>query len=197
MPNLFEKYKADSKVVLPQTVNSKPTVTPPPLEEQKKATDEGARDGIKEEAKQEILMKERFDSMVKTAARELYRISTVFPFDMFPDEVIIDVDKVSIITGVFFFSKRIHSVFIQDITDVFVDSSFLFATLEIVDSGFVENSIKIKPLGRNEAIRARKIIQGLIVAKKQQIDLTKLLDLPDLVNKLETLGETKTEVEQR
>lgn len=193
MPNLFEKYKSGGRVSLPP--NKSGFIQPPTPEEQKKSREEGVRDGIKEQMKQKVIMKEKFESMVKTSDRELFRLSTIFPFDLFPDEVVIDVDKVSVITGVFFFSKRIHSVFIQDITDVFVDSTLIFATLEIVDSGFVENSIKIKPISRTEAMRARKIIQGLIVAKKQEIDLSKILDLPDLVNKLEKLGETKTDKE--
>jgi hypothetical protein len=151
----------------------------------------GQTEAIKETVKESEKNISKFENIIEGSSRELYRTKAVFPFDLFPDEVIIDMNKVNIIKKIFFFTQRVHGVFIQDITDIFVSTAPFFATLEIIDSGFIENSIKIPFLKIDDALKARRIIQGLIVAKKQAIDLSGLKDDKDLTTKLEALGESK------
>lgn len=161
--------------------------------ESPKEEQEAKKEAVKETIKETDKSQEKFEKMVSEAGKELYRCEAVFPFDIFPDQIIIDLNKVNIIKKMFFYTGRVHSVFIQDITDVFVSTSIFFATLEIIDSGFKENSIKIPFLKKDHASKARRIIQGLIVAKKQQIDLSAVGDVPNLTEKLEKLGESKRE----
>ena len=52
--------------------------------------------------------------------------------------------------------------------------------------------IRIPYLRSNDAIRARNIIQGLIIAKKEGIDVSKLTH-KELVEKIEDLGNVKGE----
>lgn len=133
---------------------------------------------------------ERLDRLVEKSQKILLKITTVFPFTLFPDDVIIDPQKVNIIKREFFFSERIHSVFIRDISDVFIDTSIIFAGLRIIDRGFTENSIDINFLWRDEAIKARRIIQGLVVAHRQGIEMDKI-ETVNLIKKLEELGKTE------
>jgi 2-keto-4-pentenoate hydratase len=162
----------------------------PPANNENEEVIQGHKDAVKESTKESQKTIDKFDNLVQLSQAKLFETSTIFPFDLFPTKVIIDLNKVSIVNKLFWGSQTIHSVFIADVTDVLVHTSFFFATLEIVDAGFIENSIKIERLNISDARRARRIIQGLVIAKKQDIDLSKL-DIPDLVSKLETLGESK------
>lgn len=130
---------------------------------------------------------QKLDDMVKMCEKPLLKVKTVFPFVLFTDEVIVDINKVSVIYRNFFFSKQIHSVLIKDVSDVVVETSLLFATLKIVDVGYTDNSIDINYLKRSDGTKARKVIQGLVMAQKHNVDLTKV-DHGDLLGKLESLG---------
>jgi hypothetical protein len=117
----------------------------------------------------------------------LLNISAVFPFDFFPDQVTIDENKVNIVERMFFWSEYIHSVMIKDIMNVVVQSGLFFATLQLIPIGHGDIPIEVRYLKRHDAIRARRIIQGLIAAKKANIDLT-ALPKKVLTEKIEELG---------
>ncbi len=130
---------------------------------------------------------QKLDKMVEQSRSNLLYIKTAIPFNPFPHKVIVDIHKVTIIYKYFFFSEQVHSVYIKDISDVLIETSWIFSTLKIVDVGFTDNSIDINYLTRGDAVMARKIIQGLIVAHKNGLDLSKY-ESPDLSKKLEELG---------
>lgn len=131
----------------------------------------------------------KFDSLVRGCKRMLYKLSAIFPFDLFPDEIIIDECKVSIVFREFFFSEDIHSINIEMIRDVDVETGPFFAKLQIVPDGYPGHPLIVRYLRKKEAYKARSVIQGLMVAKRNNIDLEKI-DEPDLVDKLELLGKT-------
>lgn len=131
----------------------------------------------------------RFDSLVRGCGRMLFRVSAVFPFDLFPDELIIDECKVSIIFREFFFSQDVHCINIEQIRDVDVETGPFFAKLQIVPDGYPSHPLIVRYLIKKRAYQARSIIQGLMVAKRNNIDLGKI-DEPDLASKLELLGKT-------
>jgi hypothetical protein len=150
----------------------------------------GHKEAIKDTVKTSDASKEKFEALVEKSETPLYSISTIFPFQLFPKHIVVDLNKVSIVNNIFFFSKRRHSIFIEDVTDVYTDTNLFFAALSIVDRGFVENEIKIYYLRKDEAIKMRRIVQGLLVAHRQKVDLSKLEGTPQLVEKLESLGES-------
>ena len=113
----------------------------------------------------------------------------MFPFDFFPDEITIDEYKVNVVSHEFFFSEDIHSITIEMIKDIEVAAGPFFATLKIVPDGYPGNPLVIRFLKKGEAIRAQRIIQGLMVARKQGIDPAKL-DNPDFIESIEALGKT-------
>ncbi len=133
----------------------------------------------------------KFDSLVRGCKRMLYKLSAIFPFDLFPDEIIIDECKVSVVFREFFFSDDIHSINIEQIRDVDVETGPFFAKLQIVPDGYPSKPLIVRYLSKKQAYRARSIIQGLMVAKRNNIDLGKI-DEPDLAGKLESLGRTHT-----
>lgn len=131
----------------------------------------------------------KFEQLANNANRVLLKIRSVFPFDLFPDEITIDPVKVNIVTREFFLSSTIHSIYIKNILDVIVDCSPFFATLKIMYEGFGPNTVNVKFLKKDEAQKARRIIQGLAVAAKEGVDLTKL-KTEDIISKAENIGST-------
>ncbi len=147
--------------------------------------DEATKEMTKEEQKHE----EKFDDLLTKSDKILFKTKSLFPLDLFPDEIVVSVHKVDIIYNEFL-TRRIQPVYIQNIWDVFVNNGIFFSTLHLIDAGFANNTIVINNLTNKDAIDAMKIIQGLVVAVKQNIDLTKI-DSTDLVGKVRTLGTTK------
>jgi hypothetical protein len=140
--------------------------------------------------KKEIDADEELNTLVEKGTKCLYKVTAVFPFDLFPNQITVDVNQINIVIKEFFWSERRHSIHIKDIMDVFIDTSLLFSTIKIVDRGYADNGIEIKYLKTSEAIKLRRIIQGLIIAHRQQIDLANV-DSENLVEKIEELGKVK------
>ncbi len=120
----------------------------------------------------------------------LFRTKSIIWFDPFQDEITIDLHKINIIFRDFMFAQRVHAVMIPNITDVFVDATPIAATLRIVDKGFSDNTVDVKNLKKEDALIARRIIMGLIVAREQHVDLTKL-NAQEVLEKLEELGKAR------
>jgi hypothetical protein len=115
-----------------------------------------------------------------------------FPIDLFPDTLNIEESRLTIITREFPFSSQVHSVDIKDISNVFIDFSPFFAHLTIISHTFLQNEIKISNLKRDEAIHARRIIEGLRTFHEKNID-TQGYSTSELIEKLENLSSTKIE----
>lgn len=164
-----------------------------------KAQDEGHQEFLKESAKEEEKTAQQLENLVETADFVLFQTDSANPIDPFPNSIIIDTAKVSIIYRHFFATERVHSVMIQDVSDVFIDTSPFFAKLSIVDKGFTENEVSIDWLGKENAIKARRVIQGLVVASQKGIDFGKLrqeLSAEEIVEKIEKLGKARIASEQ-
>ncbi len=121
--------------------------------------------------------------------RTLLRISTVFPFDLFADELIIDESKVSIIIRNFFAVEQIYSIPFSEIVDVIIEAAPLFATLKLRDRGW-DKSVSIKYLKKDDALKARRIIEGILILQSQKIDLLQF-DPPSLSEYLENIGRAR------
>lgn len=119
----------------------------------------------------------------------LLKIKAVFPFDFFPNELIIDFHKVSVCYNEFFFSSSIQSISYKDIADVTIDTNPFFATLKIINRISVKSSVVIEYLKKNEAIHARKLILGLLVLDREKVDVSSLDDF-QIIPEIEQLGET-------
>ena len=132
---------------------------------------------------------QKFTTVLNASEKILFKTSSVFPFDLFPDEITIDECKINIVFHEFFLSEDIHSITIDMIKDVKVEHGPFFASLKIVPDGYPGQPLEVRYLKRGDAVKARRIVQGLIVAKKQGLDLTKL-DVYDFINKIESLGAT-------
>jgi hypothetical protein len=115
---------------------------------------------------------QKMEDIANKSDTVLLKVSTVWPFTIFKNDIIIDPYKVNIVYREFFWSEHIHSIMVRDILDVIVETSVFFATLKIVDQGYTANTVDIEYLKRDEALKVRKIIQGLIIAHRQALDLS-------------------------
>ncbi|MDO8599900.1 MAG: hypothetical protein Q7R44_00610, partial [bacterium] len=86
--------------------------------------------------------KRRLDAIVRES-REIYRIYSVFPFDLFPDILAIDENKITFIIKDFWKVERVHSIYVRDISDCIVQTSIIFSSLNVIDLGFRENWVSV------------------------------------------------------
>lgn len=132
--------------------------------------------------------------LLKESQAVLFHFHTVFPFDLFPDEITIDENKVNIVKKSFFWTYNVHSILISDITDVSVNTGPLFSSLSIIDSSNYRFPIEvtISQLTKQNAFTARKLIQGLVSTKRQNISLS-TLPINKVKEEICLVGETRVE----
>ncbi len=114
------------------------------------------------------------ERMLKSSDQVLYRCSSVFPFTLFPDTVIIDRNKVDIVHRRFFFSKSVFTTLIQDIRTVKVSSGPFFATLRIEIMTYEQNPPPVRFLPKEAAFEVRRVAMGLTAARRRGVKLDKM-----------------------
>lgn len=129
------------------------------------------------------------DTLLEQNAEILLKVRSVFPFKLFPTTVTIDRTKVVIMDRVFFFSKISRTLPIKDIGTVVVETGFPFASLRMTSKLPNHDSLTVTHLWENQADKARRIIDGLILADRESVDI---LQVPqeELESKLEEVAST-------
>lgn len=140
------------------------------------------------EAKKEI---KKLDKLVTEANRVIYEVESVFPFQFFPDRLVIDENKITFIRKHLFF-KRIYPIPYDSIATVRVNRTILFSSLEFEVTRFTDPPSRLTHLNPAKAARAKRYITGIMQAKKEGVDLTKL-DIEELKVKLEKIGSSANE----
>jgi len=129
--------------------------------------------------------KHKVEELVRKSNRKITSISSVVPWSLFPNTIEVEESRVTFIFRQFF-AFQSHSVDIRDITNVFIESGFLFAKLQVVSRTFIQNDIKIDFLKKKEALQVKKIIEGLRTFAYNDID-TSNYKIGDLITKLDEL----------
>lgn len=131
---------------------------------------------------------EQLEGLIEKYRTVLYKLSSVFPFDLFPDEITVTENRVNIINREFFGSEQIYNILIKDIADVNIETNPFFATIKMYDARRRERPpLKVSFLKKEDALEARTIIQGLISGTAQGIDFSKF-DPEELVKKIKELS---------
>ena len=127
--------------------------------------------------------------MVKESSEVLARARTVFPMTLFPDSVIVDRSKVTIIKRDFFWTARVISIQIEDILNVESGVGPFFGSLTVASRVMsTVDHFNINYFWRDEAIFLKHLIQGYVIAKHNRID-TSQLSKEEVVETLTGLGE--------
>ncbi len=117
---------------------------------------------------------EKIDQLIESQIQVLFQTVSVFPFEFFPTTLLIDKTKVTVKYKIFFTSYQLKSLLIQDISNIEVSTSWLFATLKIRSRLPSEKVMSIKYLWKRDALEAQKIIQGLMVGIEEHIDVSRI-----------------------
>lgn len=103
----------------------------------------------------------------------LYSVTTVFPFVLFPDKLIIRPNHVDVIVGLFFGSGTSTRIQIQDIRQVTLQYNPFFAKIEIIPQGPLEQTLLLNYLPKQQAMWAKRLISGLIECHQKNVDFSK------------------------
>ena len=133
--------------------------------------------------------KNKLDELIKKSNRSIISISSVFPWNFFPNTIDVEESRVTFIFRQLFASQS-HSIDIKDISNVFIESGFFFATLQIVTRTFIQNDIKIEFLKKKDAYQTKDIIEGLRTFTQNDINSSNY-EIGELVNKLKELNISK------
>lgn len=184
MPTIYDSKK--DEIRKEEELIEEPDYPPPPTQEKPKKS-QPSDDLNKGTPEQEL------EKTVKGSQRILFKAKTLFPFDLFPDELIIDENKIDIVSGIFFFSKDIFSIPIDNISGVDSSYDLFFGQLRIEAWGLNKNPSPIRFLSKHDAEKARSIINGLVMANKNDIDL-KSIPLSKTKIQLEEIGTARQSV---
>lgn len=157
---------------------------------------EGKEEAIRSHAKEQEENKERFKTITARQDIEILRAYSVFPFTIFTDTLVIDTTKVTIAKKQLFATQFVTTIPLKDLSDVNIQTILFLATLMIQympqsnTPGMNQPvNVRIENLSRTDAIRAKNILKGALVAKAEEIDIAKLTP-EEVVKALEKFGES-------
>ncbi|HUS26038.1 MAG TPA: hypothetical protein VMY99_01675 [Nevskiaceae bacterium] len=119
----------------------------------------------------------------------LMKTTTVFPFTLFPDTVMVDRQKLTVTHRTFFMVAEVMSIRIEDILNVTANVGPFFGSIKISTRFFsTEKPYEVHYFWRHDALRMKRIIQGYIVALQKNIDCSRL-PAKQLATMLDQLGQ--------
>lgn len=133
-------------------------------------------------------VEKRINQMADKSDQILFRTKTVFPFDFFPDTLTINGNKIDIINAVFFFSSSTTSIPLRDIANVEIETSPFFAKIKIVNIRYPMEPLVMHYLHKTDAIKAKNIIDGLLVSMSQGADVA-AIDPQKMQQQIEKVGQ--------
>ncbi len=143
----------------------------------------------KRQQKQEI--REKLGGIKRHGNTILLEIQTMFPFDFFPDLIVIDPMKLFINHRKFLATEEKIIINIKDLADVIVERTLFLATLYITYLPKTENvgirepiECKTEKLSYTDAMQAQKILKALMMMYREEIEISKMKPegLKDIIN---------------
>ena len=124
--------------------------------------------------------------VVEKAQNILIKATAVFPFDLFPDSITIDRQKLTVVHHSFFSVKQTVSVQHSDIKNIQADIGPFFGSLTVTSEHFINNIQTIKFLPKKDALSIQQLVQGFIIAYSEGVDMSEIDDekLVELLNRL-------------
>jgi hypothetical protein len=130
----------------------------------------------------------RLKKVVKKSHQVLASARTVFPMTLFPDSIIVDRTKISIIKRDFFWTSNVISFQIEDLLNVSCAVGPVFGSLSIASRVMsTVDHFNINYLWRGDALFIKSLIQGHIIAKNNKLE-TDHLSRQETIDTLLELG---------
>jgi hypothetical protein len=163
-----------------------------------KGKEEGIQELMKEETKEEEASKAKLQELSSRNHVILMKIKTLFPFDFFPDTLIIDMTKVNIISKQFFATEIITNINLKDIIEVSAETAIFMGNLVITYVPNVDGKIgmlepityRLNLLRRRQALKAQRILKGILVARREGIEISKCSP-EEIMHVVERFGDSK------
>lgn len=192
LEKLFHQRKDKEKRILREQAETKTDASHEifsDISEVEKTTKEkGTDEALKSHAGKAEKNRQAVEDMVSNSNRILVEVSSIFPWDLFPTSIIVEETRLTIIHRQLF-SSQAYSVDIKNISNIFINTSILFAQLVIVSDTFAKNQIAVDRLWKKDAIFIRRIIEGLRMFVSKDIDTTGY-GRKELIDKLRELSTT-------
>ncbi len=139
------------------------------------------------EKNEEKMAEQKLNQLVEENEHVLYQVSSVFPFQLFPDKIIIFPTKITVVHKTLFF-KNVFPMLIENIKTVIVSRGLIFAAMKFEITGYEENPEVVQYLWPPYAEKAKNIILGLLEAVRKNVKVEKIPPKKAL-DKLEQIGE--------
>lgn len=123
----------------------------------------------------------------------IFETQSVFPLQLFPDRLIIESDTITIVHRTLT-SKGVFPILLDNLNSVSVNRDLLFAALTFELTGYENNPGGITHLWPGDAAKAKRYIMGLLNAKKQGVDVSKI-PVEEIKENLEEIGKSTGEIE--
>lgn len=141
----------------------------------------------KEKLQTDNKLYQKLKSLRKSSEDKLIKVEAVFPFDPFPDGIIIDRAKVTVLKRNFFFIEQKTSISTEDLLNVEMNLGPFFGTVKLHSRFFVDGHLEVKYLWRKDARLVERILQAIIIARQHGIDVAKI-PREDLLEELHKIG---------
>lgn len=126
--------------------------------------------------------------IVQRSNQILAEATTVFPFTLFPDTITLDRRKLTMTRRNFFWSSKVLSIQVEEVLNISAGVGPFFGSLNIAIRGLTsEDHFNIDYLWRKDAIHLKHMIQGYIIALKDDIKIDHL-SRKELISTLAELG---------
>lgn len=134
---------------------------------------------------------EQFEDIEKVINRSnevLAKARTIFPLTIFPDTIILDRTKLTVIRRTFFFSEDVMSIRIEDILNITATVGPFFGSVTIATRVLSsDDHFTIKNFLREDAMHLKHMIQGYVIARHNNIACDHLTH-DELIHTLQELG---------
>ncbi|MDP2671038.1 MAG: hypothetical protein Q8P13_01075 [bacterium] len=103
-------------------------------------------------------------------ANLVFKVRAVFPFQLFPDELIVYKNKITLVTRLGPQMNSLRDMHFHDIAQVEADCGPIFGHIHVVPKLRTEEPMIITRLTRKEALKARQIIEEMIEKNYREED---------------------------
>lgn len=139
-----------------------------------------------DERKEKKQRKEGLKEYSEKSKKIIFQCRSIFPFDLFPDEIMVDTLNLTYIHNSFFVTADTQHIRLDDIEDASMTSAAFIGRVEISIKD--KDPLIISSLSKRNATRLKNILLGLVRARKNDIQLEDLSSLKTL-SEVVKLGE--------
>lgn len=121
------------------------------------------------------------------APRVLFRARSAWPLQLAPDELVIDENKITILHHIFLSSGTTRQIKLTDLANISLVSGPIFASITVHEKGFANDPSIVKRLWKEEAVRGRRLLEGISVMVSRGAKLEEM-SVDEIVRQAEKAG---------